>query len=52
MTFGTLELAARVWAIGMLFHPGAWSPLWAGMRVIGAMGAGVIATAWGGRKKK
>lgn len=52
LTFGALELAARVWAIVALMHPGAWDPLWAGMRVIASIGAGVIATAWGGRKKK
>jgi serine/threonine protein kinase len=52
LTFGALELGARVWAIVGLLQPGAWDPLWAGMRVIGAIGAGVIATAWGGRTKK
>jgi tRNA A-37 threonylcarbamoyl transferase component Bud32 len=52
LSFGALELGARVWAIVALMHPGAWDPLWAGMRVIAAIGAGVIAMAWGGRKKK
>ncbi len=51
-TFGVLELAGRVWAIVVLLQPGAWSPLWAGMRVMASIGMGVIAMAWGGRKKK
>ena len=52
LSFGVLELSARVWAIVGLMHPGAWDPLWAGLRVLAASGAAVIATAWSTRRRK
>jgi serine/threonine-protein kinase len=50
LSFGVLELGARVWAIVGLMHPGAWDPLWAGLRVLAASGAAVVATAWSARR--
>jgi serine/threonine-protein kinase len=50
--FGALELGGRVWAIVALMRPGAWDPLWAGARLIVALGVGAIATAWASGKKK